>query len=119
MNFEKYNGTEYFEDFDPAWFLSDKFHKQSSDGEKDYFILNRDSSFMLLKALKFRLSASQKKSIGYLCNYAKSHDGNMPDAPKKPIKINLSTSTIEDGVVRLFLLQYQRTDRVVWVEFVV
>ena len=117
MNYSKFDGTTSFSDFDPVHFLSEKFHHQNARGDKDFFVLNRDSSFILLKALKFTLSESQKKSISYLCSYAAKHDGNMPTPPKTPIKIDLNSRTIVDGIVRLFVLQYQRTDRVCWLEF--
>lgn len=119
MNYDKYKQNEKFDDFDVVSYLGDKFHHQGGfDGEeKDYFVLDRDSAHMLLKACTFNLSDGRKKSINYLCNVIrKSEDGKFPNAPKKPIRIKIEDNHIVDGVTRLFVLLYQRTPRCVWVE---
>lgn len=117
MNYDKFDGNACFTDFDVVEFLSDKLHKVDREGNS-LFVLDRDSSFFLLKALKFNLTENKKKGISAVCTSIRKNNGKLLTPPKKPVKINLATRTIEDGLTCLFILQYQRSPRVVWMELV-
>jgi len=114
MNYDKFDGTKSFDDFDVVAFLSEKLFKVDCEGN-NLFVLDRDSSFFLLKALKFNLTEKKKRGISCVCSSIRKH-GKMLTPPKKPIKINTTTNTVTDGLTCLFVLLYQRTPRVVWIE---
>lgn len=116
MNFDKYNPEKCWEDFDAVEFMGERFHKQSESG-KDLFVLDRHSAFMLLKAHKYTLDSYDKAHICKFLEMVKNNGGNFPNPPKTPIKINVTNKQIIDGVTRLHTALYQRTPRIVWMEF--
>ena len=117
INFDKYQGDQFFEDFDTYEFLYHRYNHERSHEGKKYYCIGRDQAFMLLRALKFKpLTDKKKKQIHNVIGMIE-HKGHFPSPPKhKPVTINLETQTIEEGVLRLFCLLFQRKPQLIWLD---
>ena len=117
MNYDKFDPHHHEPEFLLQRFLGTSFETEDCEGRK-LFRMNREDIFKLLKNLKFKeLTDSHKRSISYLIEH-KKRTGQFPSVPKHPIKINLDTYTIENGVRRLFYYYWLRSEQLLWIELV-